>query len=61
MKENLQLIGIEFQAGGKKYFFSPGIHDLSSLNDEEVKNFKMRYVETYKLLKGITAPTEWIR
>ena len=51
-----KLLSIEFKACGKVYSFIIGVGVLSELDEDT----KRRYVDSYKLLRGISGETEWI-
>lgn len=55
------LIGIQFKAGQKIYDIGPtGEYKMSNLNEEDLIELKKYFVQNYKMLFGISAPTEWI-
>lgn len=52
---------IYFKAGQKIYDVNPTINDeMPNLNGEDLEEFKKYFVENYKMIFGISAPTEWI-
>lgn len=52
---------IYFKAGQKIYDVNPTINDeMPNLNGENLEEFKKYFVENYKMIFGISAPTEWI-
>lgn len=55
------LIGIQFKAGQRIYDIGPtGEYEMSNLNNEDLIELKRKRVESYKMILGISAPTEWI-
>lgn len=55
------LIGIQFKAGQKIYDIGPtGEYEMSNLNNEDLIELKRQCVESYKMILGISAQTEWI-
>lgn len=55
------LLKIYFKAGQKIYDVNPTINDeMPNLNGEDLVEFKKYFVENYKMIFGISAPTEWI-
>lgn len=52
---------IYFKAGQKIYDVNPTINDeMPNINGEDLEEFKKYFVENYKMIFGISAPTEWI-
>lgn len=55
------IIHIQFKAGQKIYDIVPtGEYEMSNLSGEDLMKFKKYFVENYKMIFGISAPTEWI-
>lgn len=55
------IIGIRFKAGQKIYEIGlTGEYEMSNLNNEDLIELKRQCVESYKMILGISAPTEWI-
>ena len=57
----MNIVKITFKAGQKIYEFgSTGEYEISNLSGEDLMKFKKYFVENYKMIFGISAPTEWI-
>lgn len=60
-KYNMNIVKITFKAGQKIYEFGPtGEYEISNLSGEDLMKFKKYFVENYKMIFEISAPTEWI-
>lgn len=54
-------IDILFKAGNQVYLIGTlGLYDVSNMTEEELIEFKKPFVESFKNVKGISEPTEWI-
>ncbi len=57
----MNIVKITFKAGQKIYEFGhTGEYEISNLSGEDLMKFKKYFVENYKMIFGISAPTEWI-
>lgn len=55
------IIGITFKCGQKIFQIgAAGLYDVSGLTKKELIDFKKPFVESFKRVYGISAPTEWI-
>ena len=55
------VIGITFKCGQRIYFVGAlGLYDVSGFTEKELIDFKKPFVESFKRVHGISAPTEWI-
>lgn len=52
---------ITFKCGQRIFQIgAAGLYDVSGLTEKELIDFKKPFVESFKRLRGISAPTEWI-
>ena len=56
----MAVLTIAFKAGGRIYSVTSGVYDVSNLSEVDLMRLKESVVESYKILHGVSAKTEWI-